>query len=81
MSARPSWHTRPTFSSLFPAALGTHVLSSSLPAAGDADHGMHDSIRTFEELFEVITWVQLGIHNKPIGTPRLCTQDRSPMMD
>lgn len=25
-------------------------------------------IRTFEELFEIITWAQLGIHNKPIGT-------------
>jgi predicted Rossmann-fold nucleotide-binding protein len=23
---------------------------------------------TFEELFEIITWVQLGIHSKPIGT-------------
>ena len=29
-------------------------------------------LRTFEELFEMLTWAQLGIHRKPCGILNIC---------
>lgn len=33
----------------------------------DAFVGLPGGMGTFEELFEVVTWTQLGIHDKPVG--------------
>ena len=32
-----------------------------------AEHTLPGGVGTFEEMFEAITWTQLGIHHKPVG--------------
>jgi len=44
-----------------------HTRKAKMAEAADAFIAMPGGFGTFEELFEVITWQQLGIHSKPIG--------------
>ncbi len=44
-----------------------HERKSRMSAMGDGFIAMPGGFGTFEELFEVITWAQLGLHSKPIG--------------
>ncbi len=44
-----------------------HARKAHMVELSDAFIAMPGGFGTFEELFEVITWAQLGIHRKPIG--------------
>jgi hypothetical protein len=44
-----------------------HERKSRMSAMADGFIAMPGGFGTFEELFEVITWAQLGLHSKPIG--------------
>ncbi|KAH7658240.1 Cytokinin riboside 5'-monophosphate phosphoribohydrolase LOG protein [Dioscorea alata] len=44
-----------------------HQRKSEMNLHSDAFIAMPGGYGTLDELFKVITWVQLGIHNKPIG--------------
>lgn len=44
-----------------------HTRKARMAAQADAFVGLPGGIGTLEELFEVWTWAQLGLHNKPIG--------------
>ncbi|MNL29490.1 LOG family protein YvdD [compost metagenome] len=44
-----------------------HERKALMASRSDAFIGMPGGYGTFEELFEVITWAQLGIHTKPVG--------------
>ena len=44
-----------------------HARKSLMADLSDAFLALPGGFGTFEELFEVITWAQLGIHGKPIG--------------
>ena len=44
-----------------------HERKSKLYEMGDAFIAMPGGFGTFEELFEMLTWAQLGLHQKPIG--------------
>lgn len=44
-----------------------HERKAKMSALSDAFIAMSGGIGTLEELFEVWTWKQLGIHSKPIG--------------
>ena len=44
-----------------------HERKATMAELADAFIAMPGGFGTFEELFEVITWAQLGIHRKPIG--------------
>eukprot|EP01133_Synstelium_polycarpum_P006101 gene6101-7068_t len=44
-----------------------HTRKTVMYSSSDAFIAMPGGIGTFEELFECMTWVQLGIHSKPIG--------------
>lgn len=44
-----------------------HERKALMAAKADAFIAMPGGFGTFEELFEVVTWGQLGIHRKPIG--------------
>jgi hypothetical protein len=44
-----------------------HTRKAMMAERADAFIAMPGGIGTFEELFEVTTWAQLGIHHKPIG--------------
>lgn len=44
-----------------------HARKARMAELSDAFIAMPGGFGTFEELFEVITWAQLGIHRKPIG--------------
>lgn len=44
-----------------------HARKALMADLADAFIAMPGGYGTFEELFEVITWAQLGIHRKPIG--------------
>ncbi len=44
-----------------------HARKSLMAELSDAFLALPGGFGTFEELFEVITWAQLGIHRKPIG--------------
>lgn len=44
-----------------------HTRKAMMTERADAFIAMPGGIGTFEELFEVTTWAQLGIHHKPIG--------------
>jgi len=44
-----------------------HKRKSRMAALADAFVAMPGGYGTLEELFEIITWAQLGIHAKPIG--------------
>src|SRR5207247_10534763 len=44
-----------------------HERKARMAELADAFIALPGGYGTFEELFEVITWAQLGIHRKPIG--------------
>ncbi|MBO9541998.1 TIGR00730 family Rossman fold protein [bacterium] len=44
-----------------------HERKALMASRSDAFIGLPGGYGTFEELFEVITWGQLGIHRKPVG--------------
>lgn len=44
-----------------------HERKALMAAKADAFVAMPGGFGTFEELFEVVTWGQLGIHRKPVG--------------
>ncbi len=44
-----------------------HERKARMSELADAFIAMPGGFGTFEELFEIITWAQLGIHHKPIG--------------
>ncbi|MCB9639898.1 MAG: TIGR00730 family Rossman fold protein [Myxococcales bacterium] len=44
-----------------------HTRKAKMASLADAFIAMPGGYGTFEELFEIITWAQLGIHQKPIG--------------
>jgi hypothetical protein len=44
-----------------------HTRKAMMAERADAFIAMPGGVGTFEELFEVTTWAQLGIHHKPIG--------------
>lgn len=44
-----------------------HERKARMAELADAFIAMPGGFGTFEELFEIITWAQLGIHHKPIG--------------
>jgi len=44
-----------------------HERKAGMARLADAFVGLPGGLGTFEELFEVITWAQLGLHRKPVG--------------
>ena len=44
-----------------------HERKALMSELSDAFVALPGGLGTFEELFEVLTWAQLGLHNKPIG--------------
>jgi uncharacterized protein (TIGR00730 family) len=46
---------------------GMHARKARMAELADAFIALPGGYGTFEELFEVITWTQLGMHRKPIG--------------
>ena len=44
-----------------------HERKAMMASLSDAFIAMPGGVGTFEELFEAITWTQLGIHDKPVG--------------
>lgn len=44
-----------------------HERKLAMADAADAFVALPGGVGTFEELFEVLTWTQLGIHDKPVG--------------
>jgi uncharacterized protein (TIGR00730 family) len=44
-----------------------HERKQRMADRADAFIAMPGGIGTLEELFEVYTWVQIGLHNKPLG--------------
>jgi uncharacterized protein (TIGR00730 family) len=44
-----------------------HERKLAMADRADAFIGLPGGVGTFEELFEVLTWTQLGIHHKPVG--------------
>ncbi len=46
---------------------GMHARKAKMAELSDAFVALPGGYGTFEELFEVITWAQLGIHAKPVG--------------
>jgi hypothetical protein len=44
-----------------------HERKLAMADRADAFIGLPGGVGTFEELFEAITWTQLGIHQKPVG--------------
>jgi uncharacterized protein (TIGR00730 family) len=44
-----------------------HARKAAMADAADAFIALPGGFGTFEELFEVVTWAQLGLHAKPIG--------------
>jgi len=46
---------------------GMHERKAKMAEESDAFIAMPGGLGTLEELFEVLTWAQLGYHTKPIG--------------
>jgi len=44
-----------------------HQRKARLAEMSDAFIALPGGYGTFEELFEILTWAQIGLHNKPIG--------------
>jgi uncharacterized protein (TIGR00730 family) len=44
-----------------------HTRKARMAELADAFVALPGGFGTFEELFEIITWAQLGLHSKPIG--------------
>jgi uncharacterized protein (TIGR00730 family) len=46
---------------------GMHTRKQRLVNLSDAFIALPGGFGTFEELFEVLTWAQIGLHDKPVG--------------
>jgi uncharacterized protein (TIGR00730 family) len=44
-----------------------HTRKARMAERADAFVAMPGGFGTYDELFEVLTWAQIGIHNKPVG--------------
>src|SRR2546430_14754820 len=64
MVARELAHTGVTRLEVVP---GMHERKARMAELAEAFIALPGGYGTFEELFEVITWAQLGMHRKPIG--------------
>lgn len=64
MMARELGHNGVTQLQVMPSM---HARKARMAELADAFVAMPGGYGTFEELFEIITWAQLGIHRKPIG--------------
>ncbi|HYO58504.1 TIGR00730 family Rossman fold protein [Archangium sp.] len=64
LSARELAHPRLTELHLVDSM---HTRKAMMARLSDAFIAMPGGVGTFEELFEMTTWAQLGIHHKPIG--------------
>jgi uncharacterized protein (TIGR00730 family) len=64
MVARELAHTGVTHMHVVPSM---HMRKARMAELADAFVAMPGGYGTFEELFEIITWAQLGLHRKPIG--------------
>ncbi|HEY7493960.1 MAG TPA: TIGR00730 family Rossman fold protein [Candidatus Tectomicrobia bacterium] len=62
--ARELAHTGVTQMHVVPSM---HMRKARMAELADAFVAMPGGYGTFEELFEIITWAQLGLHRKPIG--------------
>jgi uncharacterized protein (TIGR00730 family) len=49
-----------------------HERKALMAELSDAFVALPGGIGTFEELLEIMTWAQLGLHNKPIGLLDVC---------
>jgi hypothetical protein len=49
-----------------------HERKALMAELADAFVALPGGIGTFEELLEIMTWAQLGLHNKPIGLLDVC---------
>lgn len=49
-----------------------HARKAKMAELADAFIALPGGYGTFEELLEMITWVQLGIHRKPVGLLNVC---------
>jgi uncharacterized protein (TIGR00730 family) len=64
MVARELAHTGVTRMHVVPSM---HMRKARMAELANAFVAMPGGYGTFEELFEIITWAQLGLHRKPIG--------------
>jgi uncharacterized protein (TIGR00730 family) len=64
MVERELAHTGVTHLQVVPSM---HARKARMAELADAFIAMPGGYGTFEELFEIITWAQLGVHRKPIG--------------
>jgi uncharacterized protein (TIGR00730 family) len=64
MVARELAHTGVTSMHVVPSM---HMRKARMAELANAFVAMPGGYGTFEELFEIITWAQLGLHQKPIG--------------
>jgi uncharacterized protein (TIGR00730 family) len=62
--ARELGHTGTTELKIVPSM---HARKALMAELADGFIALPGGYGTFEELFEVVTWAQLGIHDKPIG--------------
>ena len=44
-----------------------HARKAMMADLGDAFVALPGGLGTFEELFEILTWAQIGLHSKPVG--------------
>ncbi|MDF2887441.1 MAG: Rossman fold protein family [Lacrimispora sp.] len=49
-----------------------HERKKTMADLADAFIALPGGVGTFEELFEVLSWSQLGIHKKPVGILNVC---------
>jgi uncharacterized protein (TIGR00730 family) len=49
-----------------------HQRKARLAELSDAFIALPGGYGTFEELFEILTWAQIGLHNKPVGLLNTC---------
>jgi uncharacterized protein (TIGR00730 family) len=49
-----------------------HERKARMAAESDAFIALPGGIGTLEELFEALTWLQLGFHTKPVGLLNVC---------
>jgi uncharacterized protein (TIGR00730 family) len=64
LATRELLHPRATQMHVVP---GMHARKAKMVELADAFVALPGGYGTFEELFEVITWAQLGIHARPVG--------------
>ena len=52
--------------------VGMHQRKARLVELSDAFVALPGGYGTFEELFEMLTWAQIGLHRKPVGVLNAC---------